>query len=379
MSGQRTRTALRGTVATIAVVAAVTAGLAAPAGAAGPAGWIAANSVATGDQDGAAVAANRIGDVAVAWEDDRDSTAPADDTHSEIYLRLFRSGTSAYELTLSAGGTAGKNWKHVAPDVDLDDRGNAVVVWSDDPDGNGFYNVAYRVVSPAGAVTASGHANGSSAGQQLVPRVAVDPDGAPKSTTAVAFTVVWEDIPDGATVATVKAAGFTATKTKAYEVTVNAAGGSHHAPDVAVSASGEALVVWDEDTDGNGYDNVGLTRLSRATGAVVLSRRSANSLGTGRSAAPASPPTSPATSWSAGSPTTPAPTGSGSARSPPTAPLGTSRSRSRPGRRRQHRRSASTTRPAPSSGGPSVAPTRRCGRPASTPTAPGPAGCRRSR
>lgn len=137
-------------------------------------------------------------------------------------------------------------------------------------------------MSPAGTVTASGHANGSSAGQQLVPRVAVDPDGAPNSTTAVAFTVVWEDIPDGATVATIKAAGFPAAGTKAYEVTVNAAGGSHHNPDVAVSASGDTLVVWDEDTDGNGADNVGLTRLSRATGAVVLSRRSANSLGSGQ-------------------------------------------------------------------------------------------------
>jgi hypothetical protein len=276
---------MRRSVSTIAVAAAATAGLvaaAAPAGAAGPTSWTAANSVATGDQDGAAVATNRIGDVAVAWEDDRDTTNPADDTHSEIYLRLFRAGTSAYEIKLSAGGTAGKNWKHVKPDVGLDDRGNAVVVWSDDPDGNATYNVAYRVVSPAGKVTASGHANGSSAGQQLVPRVAVDPDGAPKSTTAVAFTAVWEDIPDGATVATVKAAGFSAAGTKAYEVTVNATGGSHHNPDVAVSAAGDALVVWDEDTDGNGYDNVGLTRLSRASGAVVLTRRSANSLGDGQ-------------------------------------------------------------------------------------------------
>jgi len=60
-----------GTRSTISmIVVAATAGLvatAAPAGAAGPAGWTAANSVATGDQDGAAVATNRSGDVAVAW------------------------------------------------------------------------------------------------------------------------------------------------------------------------------------------------------------------------------------------------------------------------------------------------------------------------
>nr|WP_235433719.1 MULTISPECIES: hypothetical protein [Protofrankia] len=249
--------------------------------AAGPSTWLTANSVATGDQDAPAVATNRIGDVAVVWEDDRDTTSPGDNTHSEIYLRLFRNGVSSYEIRLSAGGTSGVSWKHVTPDVGLDDRGNAVVVWADDPDGNGFYNIPYRVVSPAGTVIGSGYANGSSTGQQVVPKVSVDPDGAPGSTTAVAFTVVWEDI-QGTAAATVKAAGFTGTTTKAYEVTVNATGGSHHSPDVAVSAAGEATVVWDEDTDANGYFNIGLTRLARANGAVVLSRRSANTLGGGQ-------------------------------------------------------------------------------------------------
>jgi hypothetical protein len=251
-----------------------------------PSTWMAANSVATGDQDGAAVAANRLGDVAVAWEDDRDSTNPGDNTHSEIYLRLFRNGVSSYEIKLSAGGTSGASWKHIAPDVGLDGRGNAVVVWADDPDGNGFFNIPYRVVSPAGAVIGSGYANANSAGQQLTPKVAVDPDGAPNSTTAVAFTVVWEDI-QGSAAATVKASGYTGTTTKAYEVTVNLTGGSHHRPDVAVSASGEATVVWDEDTDANGFFNIGLTRLAKANGSVVLSRRSANTFGSGQQQHPA--------------------------------------------------------------------------------------------
>src|SRR6266540_2192616 len=215
-----------------------------PAVAVVPSVWMVANSVATGDQDAPAVAANRVGDVAVVWEDDRDSTNPADNTHSEIYLRRFRNGVSSYEVKLSAGGTSGASWKHVTPDVGLDDRGNAVVVWADDP------------------------------------------DGAPGSTTAVAFTVVWEDI-QGTAAATVKAAGFTGTATKAYEITVNQTGGSHHRPDVAVSASGDATVVWDEDTDGNGFFNIGLTRLAKANGSVVLSQRSANTFGSGQQRHPA--------------------------------------------------------------------------------------------
>ncbi|MGC4875904.1 hypothetical protein ACLQ26_06450 [Micromonospora sp. DT43] len=236
--------------------------------------WMAANSVATGDQDLPAIAMNRNGQVAVAWEDDRDSTVPEDDTHSEIYLRLFRDGTPGYELKVSTGGTSGAAWRHISPDVGLDDRGNAVVVWAADGDGNGVYNIAYRVVSPTGAILGSGQANASDAGQQIWPKVAVDPDGAP-TTAAVGFTAAWEDV-QGTAPATVKAAGFTAPTTRGYEVTASQTTGSHHRPDVAVSASGEALVVWDEDADANGSYNIGLTRLARSTGAVVMSRRIAN-------------------------------------------------------------------------------------------------------
>jgi hypothetical protein len=164
--------------------------------------------------------------------------------------------------------------------VGLDDKGNAVVVWADDPDGNGYYNIPYRVVNTAGTVTASGNANSSSTGQQINPRVAVDPDGAPTG-GAVAFTVVWEDIQTGAQ-AMAKAAGFTGPTTRAWEVTASQTTGQHHNPDVAVSASGDAVVVWDEDGDANAFYNIGLVRLARGTGAVGLSRRTANANGGGQ-------------------------------------------------------------------------------------------------
>lgn len=242
--------------------------------------WSAANSVATGDQDVPSIAANRNGHVAVVWEDDRDTTAPADDAHSEIFLRLYRNGTSVYELKLSGGGTSGVAWKHVTPDVGLDDRGNAVVVWADDPDGNGYYNVPYRVVSPTGTVLASGRANANTDGQQVFPKVSVDPDGVPGSTSAVAFTVVWEDI-QGTNLATVRAAGYTAAATKAYEVVASQTTGDHRRPDVAALPSGEALVAW-----GNAGD-IGLVRLARANGAVTLSRRLANAQTAGQQQRPA--------------------------------------------------------------------------------------------
>jgi len=248
--------------------------------------WVTANSVSTGDQDNASVAINRNGYVAVAWEDDRDTDNATDPVHSEIYLRLFRNGTAVYETKLSAGGSSGvTNWRHLHPDVGLDDKGNAVVVWQDDPDGNGYYNIPYRVVNTAGTVTASGNANSSATGQQINPRVAVDPDGAP-SGAAVAFTVAWEDIQTG-TPATVKAAGYTGPTTRAWEVTASQTTGQHHNPDVAVSASGDAVVVWDEDGDANGDYNIGLIRLARTNGAATLSRRVANVNTTGQQTHPA--------------------------------------------------------------------------------------------
>jgi hypothetical protein len=248
--------------------------------------WSAANSVATGDQDGAAIAANRTGYVAVVWEDDRDSTAPESDTHSEIFLRVYRNGAPVYETKLSPAGTSGAAWRHLTPDVGVDDRGNAVVVWADDPDGNGFYNIPYRVVSATGTVRASGYANASGSGQQLVPKVSVDPDGTPGSASAVAFTVVWEDI-QGSNPATIRASGFTNLTTKAYEVAVSQSGGAHHNPDVAVSASGDALVAWEEDADADTSFNVGLTRLAKSNGAIALSRRTANANANGQQRHPA--------------------------------------------------------------------------------------------
>ncbi|MEV6926397.1 hypothetical protein AB0M46_18120 [Dactylosporangium sp. NPDC051485] len=241
--------------------------------------WTTANSVATGDQDTASIATNRNGQVAVVWEDDRDTTDPDNNSHSDVWVRLFTNGTAKYELKLSAGGTSGTNWRHLSPDVGLDDKGNAVVVWAEDADGNGYFNIQYRVISPAGTVTASGRANADATGDQILPKVAVDPDGAPNG-GAVAFTVVWEDVQN--TVYTVKAAGYTGPATKAYEVYASQQTGQHHRPDVAVSASGDALVVWDEDADANGYYNIGLVGLAKANGAVNLSRRTANSLGGGQ-------------------------------------------------------------------------------------------------
>ncbi|QFZ18161.1 hypothetical protein [Saccharothrix syringae] len=245
--------------------------LLAPGTASAAATWTTANSTATGDQDNAAVSATRNGWTAVAWEDDRDSATPTDPLHSEVWVRLFRDGASRYEVKLSAGGTG--DWRHVQPDVALHEDGTAVVAWSEDGDGNGYYNVQVRTLSTTGTVTGSARANASADGQQLDPAVAADPDGA-------GFAVAWEDR-QGTAAPTVRVAGFASVTSKTYEAQVHPAGGTHQRPDVAVGAAGNAIVVWEEDGDGNGFFNVGRKVLTPA-GGVKVAQGTANAAGDGQ-------------------------------------------------------------------------------------------------
>jgi hypothetical protein len=235
--------------------------------------WTTANGVAAGDQNRPAVAVNRDGRVAVAWQDDRDALARDGSVRAEVFLRVFDDGAPVYERRLSAGGGPGTPWRNVTPDVALDDAGTAVVVWAEDGDGNGLFNVQYRVVAPDGRVVGSGRVNEAAASDQLAPRVAADPDGAAPS-GATAFTVVWEDVQGGERYR-VRAAGYRSPTAKAYEVSVGRGAGVRHRPDVAVGASGDAVVVWAEDGRGGGSYDVALAALDRATGDVTL-RRTAN-------------------------------------------------------------------------------------------------------
>ncbi|MEV4757310.1 hypothetical protein AB0J86_19645 [Micromonospora sp. NPDC049559] len=220
------------------------------------------NSNASGDQDFSAVAANRNGHLAVVWEDDRDTAAPEDDIHSEVFLRLFKNGTSVYEKKLSAGGTG--NWRHTQPDVALDDAGNAYVAWAIDGDGNGYNDINVTVVKPDGTVAGSAVANAATGGQQIHPSVAADPDGG-------GFAVAWEDVQSGAS-PTIRLARYASIGSKTFESQVSrtaASGGGQHRPDVGMSAAGNIAVGWEEDTDGNGYYNIALKVLTPSGGTKV--------------------------------------------------------------------------------------------------------------
>lgn len=227
--------------------------------------WARVNTTTTGDQDNSSVAVSRTGYTAVVWEDDRDTTAPNDTVHTEVFVRLYRDATSLYEKKVSTGGTG--SWRHAQPDVAVRDDGSAVVVFAEDPDGNGYYQIRVLTFNAAGTQTGSTVANATAAGQQSNPEVAADPDGA-------GFAVVFEDEQTDAE-PTIRLSGFASVTAKSYEIRAHAAGGTNRHPDVAMGAAGNAIVVWDEDIDANGYYNVGLASFT-PTGAVKLAKRVAN-------------------------------------------------------------------------------------------------------
>jgi phosphatidylserine/phosphatidylglycerophosphate/cardiolipin synthase-like enzyme len=221
------------------------------------------NTEAGGDQDDPAMASNGAGDLAVVWEDSPGTA----NTNAQIFMRRYRNGTPVFEKSIS--GTGSGSWSHTEPDVAIDDAGNTVVVWGEDGDGNGTRNIKAVRLGPTGTVLGTVQANSASGGEQSFPSVSAEPDGD--------FVVAWESRSSPtATSASVHAARFSAGLARGYEKQVSAAGGTlNRRVDVALDPAGNAVFVWDEDSDGNGTFNVGLTAFN-ASGTVTLTERNAN-------------------------------------------------------------------------------------------------------
>ena len=197
------------------------------------------NNSGGGDQRSPAIAVGRTGYRAVVWEDDADNSSIAG---TEIWIRTYApDGHTLYEERVDSGGTA--SWSHQQPDVGVDDNGNAYVVWSEDADGNGVYNIDLREVAPDGTLSTTIFPNGPQwRGNQLNPRIAVDPAGQ--------FDVVWEDQADTSSSTThIHAAGYGSVSDRLWGPTQVDAADSANRPDVAVDDTNTATVVWQQDTD----------------------------------------------------------------------------------------------------------------------------------
>lgn len=200
------------------------------------------NSVATGQQTLPSVAMAPDGRFVIAWQDDR-----ASDGNGQILMRGFSADGSERFTDRSVHDDA--LGARLRPRVGLDAAANIVVVWQDDSDGNGAFQIHARGFNADGTNRfARITVNSVADGQQLEPALGVASDGS--------FVVAWRDDADGGGNYRILARAFTAAGAgRIADFAVSAAGGQHRTPVLSVAPGGAFLVSWSDDSDGDGnYD-----------------------------------------------------------------------------------------------------------------------------
>jgi PLD-like domain len=237
------------------------------------------NTAAAKSQDQPSVARNSDY-TAVAWADSGNPEQASSGKYGAIYVKLMASdGSTIYEVPVQDQGSAdsGKDYRH--PSVGLDDDGNAYVAWQDDDDANGSYNIVMRKITNNGTgspvVGARTRVNANAAHDQLAPALAATGDGD--------VSVVWDDQATGTD--EIRMATYDSSGTKVDEFQVNATStGTHIEPAVSVYPSGTgdwtSVVVWRDDSDGNGFGDIYGTALTSG-GTTVWSEGRMNYAGAG--------------------------------------------------------------------------------------------------
>jgi hypothetical protein len=187
------------------------------------------NVDASGQQRRPRIAMGPFGDFAIVWEDDRDNNKVY-----QIRMRAFNSdGNEKFaEKTVNVGARG----QQLEPDVAVDDVFRPVVVWADDQDGNGAFQIRMRGFESDGRQRFGERTvNTDAAGQQRRPAIGMEANGR--------FTVAWEDDPNKDEKADVLARGFSADGVQLFSTrhVSNIPGGHKGLPRVAAPA----MSVWD--------------------------------------------------------------------------------------------------------------------------------------
>jgi hypothetical protein len=171
--------------------------------------------------------------------------------------------------------------QHFDPKIATAPNGNFVVVWEDDNDDNGVGQVYARGFDPDGnALFSQTAVNSVATGQQRHPDVAMDDSGR--------FVVTWEDDQDGDGSPEIMARGFNANGSERFhDLTVNAVtAGPQSRPAVACDATGNFVVTWEDDQDGNGFYQI-LARGYTAAGVQRIAPFTVNTVSAGEQFNPA--------------------------------------------------------------------------------------------
>lgn len=183
------------------------------------------NQVATGDQRTPRVAVARDGRFFVAWHDTRTDAG-------DIYARGYTADATPLfnEVLINAGGTAGTQ---DSPDIAVADNGDFVVVWRS---GNTIRVKSFKADgTPIGATQTAGSVAG--AGR---PAVAAAANGN--------AAVTWLH---GPTSIRLRQFAIGATLSPNDVVVVSAPNGKVTSPAIDMTASGEFVVAWQDDSDDN--------------------------------------------------------------------------------------------------------------------------------
>lgn len=184
-------------------------------------------------------------------------------------------GSAAQTVASTAAGTV-RN-----PDVAIDDGGNFVVVWEDDSDGNGAYQVRARGFAfDAAPRFAAKTINATAAGQQMNPAIAMTPNGD--------YAVAWDDDQDNDGLYEIGARGFLANEQERFaQLFANATTiGQQQDPDIAMDDSGNLVVLWEDDSDLNGVYQIKARGL-HAAGSESFAEMTVNLLSAGNQINPA--------------------------------------------------------------------------------------------
>jgi hypothetical protein len=231
------------------------------------------NGVAAGAQKNPAVAVAADGRFTIAWEDDRDQ-----DGKMQVWVRGFdASGAQRFAEKSVHAAAAGNRQR---PAIAALPSGGFVVVFEDDGDGNGAFQIHARGFNADGSerfpvLTV----NSVATGQQRNPVVGADAGGG--------FVVAWEDDQENDGKLKILARGFGSNAAQRFaDQQVHAvAGGQHRLPSLAVAGSGAFAVAWQDDGDDNGTYQIRAAGFA-ASGAASLTERTVNTIATGQQLAP---------------------------------------------------------------------------------------------
>lgn len=194
-----------------------------------------------------AVATNSSGDRVVAYE--------SGDT---ILVDIYKANSDKI-VRLPVHTAAGK---HKNPDIDIDVHGKVVVVWQDDADDNGYYEVSMSVLDineTQPVISQQVTVNSVSWGQQLEPAVTIM--GQLSGTSQ--FVIAWQDDKDQNDFYQIMASGYDlsadniVTDGSFMDRIINEVdSGQQRDPDVDMDEYGNFVVVWEDDRDNDSYANI---------------------------------------------------------------------------------------------------------------------------